>query len=70
MRHVLEFEAIGFRIRHELQGLIALGLLQDQLRQICNGDFLVIADIHDFPLGRRRGSQQGEGNDRVSDIAE
>ena len=59
--YLIDFHAIGLHIREKLNLGAAAGSLHNEIRQIKDGDLLVMTDIHNFTISQRVRSQEIEG---------
>ena len=66
--YFIDFHAIGFRISKKLQLGAASRSFHDKIRQIKDGNLLVITDIHNFTISQRVRGQKIEGCYRVAHI--
>src|SRR6201987_965475 len=68
--HVLESGLVGLIVRNVFDGRRAGGALLDALGESFDGDFLGVADIHDFTDGWWRVHQADKTFDSIADVAE
>src|SRR4029077_10893567 len=68
--HVFEAGLVSFVVGDEFDGGVAARTLLYELRKFFDGNFFVVADVHNFADGMLRVNQTNERFDGVADIAE